>query len=68
MSFHNLRHINTSVMAMLNISEKYAQERGGWKTPFVMKNVSMHTFSKERIAVDDKIDNFFEKTTTRITT
>ena len=55
-------------MAMLNIPEKYAQERGGWKTPFVMKNVSMHTFSKERIAVDDKIDNFFEKIATRITT
>lgn len=33
-----------------------------------MKNVSMHTFSKERIAVDDKIDNFFEKIATRITT
>ena len=62
MTFHDLRHINASVMAMLNIPEKYAQERGGWKTPYVMKNVYMHTFSEERIAVDDKIDSYFENT------
>ena len=62
MTFHDLRHINASVMAMLNIPEKYAQERGGWKTPYVMKNVYMHTFSEERIAVDDKVDSYFENT------
>lgn len=59
MTFHDLRHINASVMAMLNIPEKYAQERGGWKTPYVMKNIYMHTFSEERTAVDNKIDSFF---------
>ncbi|WP_411329246.1 tyrosine-type recombinase/integrase [Blautia hansenii] len=60
MTFHDLRHINASVMAMLNIPEKYAQERGGWKTPHVMKNVYTHTFSKERKEVDNKIDRYFE--------
>lgn len=60
MTFHDLRHINASVMALLNIPEKYAQERGGWKTPYVMKNIYMHTFKEERIAVDDKIDAYFE--------
>ena len=29
-SFHDLRHVNASVMAMLKIPDKYAQERGGW--------------------------------------
>lgn len=48
-------------MEIFNIPEKYAQERSGWKTLYVMKNVYMHTFIKERLAVDDKIDSFFEK-------
>ena len=60
MTFHQLRHMNASIMAMLNIPEKYAQERGGWKTPHTMKRVYQHTFSKEREAVDRKIDSFFE--------
>lgn len=61
MTFHQLRHMNASVMAMLNVPEKYAQERGGWKTPHTMKRVYQHTFSKEREAVDKKIDGYFER-------
>ena len=61
MTFHDLRHMNASIMAMLNIPEKYAMERGGWRTPHVMKSVYQHTFSKERQAVDDRIDDFFEQ-------
>ncbi len=60
MSFHDLRHMNASVMAMLQIPEKYALERGGWKTDAVMKNVYTHTFSKERKKVDGIIDSYFE--------
>ena len=40
MSFHDLRHVNASVMALLKIPDKYAMERGGWKTDSVMKIVS----------------------------
>lgn len=61
MTFHQLRHMNASVMAALNIPEKYAQERGGWKTPHTMKRVYQHTFSKERQEVDKMMDDFFEK-------
>lgn len=61
MTFHQLRHMNASVMAMLNVPEKYAQERGGWKTPHTMKRVYQHTFSQERQNVDRQIDEFFEK-------
>ena len=62
-TFHDLRHLNASVMLQLNIPEKYAMERGGWKTPNVMKSVYQHTFTEERIAVDDKVDSYFENMT-----
>lgn len=59
-SFHKLRHINASVMLALNIPEKYAMERGGWKTPYTMKEVYQHTFSDERQQIDRRIDDYFE--------
>ena len=61
MTFHDLRHVNASVMAQLNIPDKYAQERGGWKTDRVMKRVYTHTFSEQRKIVDNTIDDYFEK-------
>lgn len=61
MSFHDLRHVNASVMALLRVPDKYAQERGGWKTDKVMKSVYTHTFSDERERVDALIDNYFEE-------
>ena len=60
-TFHDLRHINASVMAVLRIPDVYAQERGGWKTDHVMKNVYTEIFSEEREKVDDLIDGYFEK-------
>lgn len=62
-TFHDLRHLNASVMLMLNIPEKYAMERGGWKTSNVMKSVYQHTFTEERIAVDDMVDEYFDSIT-----
>lgn len=59
-TFHDLRHLNASVMALLRIPDKYAQERGGWKSDGVMKKVYMQTFSDERERVDDLIDSYFE--------
>ena len=58
-SFHDLRHINASLMAMLRVPDKYAQERGGWKTDHIMKSVYMETFSDERERVDNMIDEYF---------
>ena len=60
-SFHDLRHINASVMAMLRIPDVYAQERGGWKSDHIMKNVYTEIFSEERERVDGIIDGYFEK-------
>jgi integrase len=59
MTFHQLRHMNASVMLQLNVPEKYAMERGGWSTPHTMKRVYQHTFSAERKRVDDAIDAYF---------
>ena len=59
MTFHDLRHMNASVMLALGVPDKYAMERGGWATNNIMKSVYQHTFSAERKAVDDKIDDYF---------
>lgn len=61
MTFHDLRHMSASVMALLAIPDKYAMERGGWKTDKVMKGVYQHTFGLERQAVDQKIDAYFNE-------
>lgn len=58
MTFHDLRHVSASVMAMLNVPDKYAQERGGWKSDNIMKSVYQQTFSSQREEVDNRIDKY----------
>lgn len=69
MTFHDLRHLNASVMLALGVPDKYAMERGGWSSNNVLKSVYQHTFSTERKQVDDRIDRYFrdafEKTTSK---
>ena len=60
MTFHDLRHINASIMLALGIPDKYAMERGGWSTSSTLKNVYQHTFSEERKNTDKKIDGYME--------
>ncbi len=60
MSFHDLRHVNASVMSFLDIPDKYAMDRGGWSTDKVMKGTYMQIYDQERVKVDDKIDTYFE--------
>ena len=59
MTFHDLRHMNASVMLALGIPDKYAMERGGWSSTNIMKSVYQHTFTAERQAADQKIDDYF---------
>ena len=59
MSFHDLRHLNASIMVLLGIPDKYAMERGGWSSPRILQSVYQHTFTEERKAVDEKIDSYF---------
>lgn len=58
-TFHDLRHLNASVMLALGIPDKYAMERGGWSSTNIMKSVYQHTFTAERKAADEKIDSYF---------
>ena len=60
--FHDLRHINASVMLALNVPNKYAMERGGWSDDRILKSVYQHTYSAERNDVDNRIDNYFLST------
>ena len=58
MTFHDLRHVNASVMTLLKIPDKYAQDRGGWKSDHIMKSVYQQTFSESRMLVDQKVDDY----------
>lgn len=58
-TFHDLRHLNASVMLALGVPDRYAMERGGWSTPYVMQRVYQHTFSSQRLAVDSLVDSYF---------
>ena len=60
LTFHGLRHLNASVMLALAVPDKYAMERGGWKTTYVMKTVYQHTLTDERKKVDREINQYFE--------
>ena len=59
MTFHDLRHLNASIMLMLGVPDKYAMERGGWSTDSILKSVYQQTFSSERKKIDKMIDGYF---------
>ena len=61
MSFHDLRHVNASIMMDIGIPDKYAKDRGGWKTDSVYKTVYQFSYSKTRERVDDQIDAYFKE-------
>jgi integrase len=58
-SLHSLRHLNASVMALLDVPEAYALKRGGWSSVDVMKNIYTTTFESEELAVANKLDEYF---------
>lgn len=58
-TFHDLRHLNASIMVALGVPDRYAMERGGWSTPYVMQRVYQHTFTSQRLAVDSLVDSYF---------
>lgn len=60
-NFHDLRHINASVMAALGIPDIYAMERGGWSNTTTLRSVYQQTFTAERDKVDRTIDDYFSK-------
>jgi integrase len=59
--FHDLRHVQASVMLALNVPDKYAMERMGHASNNMLKNVYQHTFSKKSEEVADRIDDYFSQ-------
>lgn len=58
-SFHKLRHISASTSVALNIPPAYVKDRGGWVSDYVVNRVYTHTFTKERLEADKKMDDYF---------
>lgn len=57
--FHDLRHINASVMLALNVPNKYSQERLGHATDNMLQTVYQHTMAAQQLAVAAKLDDYF---------
>lgn len=56
---HDLRHVNASIMLMLNVPDKYAMERGGWSSKKTMTGRYQHTYDSEHAKVNDTINNYY---------
>lgn len=59
--FHDLRHVQASVMLLLNVPDKYAMERMGHASTNMLKNVYQHTMTEKSEAVADAVDNYFSE-------
>lgn len=57
--FHDLRHVNASVMLKLGVPDKYAMERMGHATNNMLKTVYQHTMPAERAKVDADVNDYF---------
>jgi hypothetical protein len=49
-----------SVGLLLNISDKYMMERGGWSSAGTMKSIYQHTIKDGQDAADIAINKYFE--------
>lgn len=61
MRFHDLRHIAASDMHRLGLTDRVAAERGGWSGTETMKRVYQHSFSVDRQAADDTMNEYYQK-------
>lgn len=58
--FHDLRHVNASVMLALNVPDKYAMRRMGHATNNMLKAVYQHTMTEREQQVNAAVDSYFE--------
>lgn len=59
-TFHGLRALNASVMLARGVPDKYAQERGGWSSPVVMKRHYQAPLDSTRAAITADLNGYFE--------
>lgn len=62
--FHDLRHVNASVMLALNVPDKYAMQRMGHASTNMLKTVYQHTMTEKQVEVGNMLDNYFSKIVT----
>lgn len=58
--FHDLRHVQASVMLALGVPDKYAMERMGHATTYMLKSVYQHTMQDKSDAITEAVNGFFE--------
>lgn len=59
--FHDLRHVQASVMLMLGVPDKYAMERMGHASTNMLKNVYQHTMTDKAAEVSEAVDLYFSE-------
>ena len=57
--FHDLRKANAAAMIRLGIDSKYAQQRNGWASDYMYKQVYGYTMPDQMAAVNDVINDYF---------
>lgn len=57
--FHDLRHANAAIMVRLGIESKYAQERNGWSTDRMYKQVYAYAMNDKMADTDRIINDYF---------
>lgn len=59
--FHDLRHVQASVMLALGVPDKYAMERMGHASTNMLKTVYQHTMKTKSEEVANTVDSYFEE-------
>jgi len=59
--FHDLRHVQASVMLALGVPDKYAMERMGHASTNMLKTVYQHTMKTKSEEVADTVDKYFSE-------
>lgn len=57
--FHDLRRANAAAMIRLGVDSKYAQQRNGWSTDYMYKQVYAYTMPDRMNEVNLAVDNYF---------
>jgi integrase len=57
--FHDLRRANAAAMIRLGVDSKYAQQRNGWSTDYMYKQVYAYTMPDRMTEINSAIDGYF---------
>lgn len=58
MSFHQLRHMNTSIMELLKVPDAYQQQRNGWSNSYTKNKHYRHALDEGRLQYDKVINDY----------